>query len=98
MRLEKKTIETLETAKRQEEFYDSGFNQRGSFGVRVSRGGRKVFFLIYPENGRRKRVTLGTYPLLSLEAAREEALRVLRVGRASDVPRNFRELAALFLK
>ncbi len=98
MRFDDEVVAGLSTPKAQEEFYDSAFNQSASFGVRVSKGGRKVFFLIYPVNGRRRRVTLGNYPLLSLEDARNEALHILRYGPGSEVPRTFGELLELFLR
>ncbi len=51
------------------------------FGIRVSSTGRKVFFLAYRKNGRRRRYTIGTFPQLSLADARE---RVLAVRRDTD--------------
>src|SRR5262245_20816062 len=43
------------------------------FGVRVSPGGRKSWFVIVRIGGCQKRVTIGTYPALSLAEARGEA-------------------------
>jgi hypothetical protein len=40
------------------------------FGVRVSPGGRKTWFVIVRADGRQKRVTIGTYPAVSLAEAR----------------------------
>ena len=101
-------IERLSTMKGQEEFYDSGFKLGGSFGIRVSRHGTKAFFLIYPLHNKRKRITLGLYPVISLEQARQRACTALRRAEAGFDPaaekqhrRNaetFRELAMLFLK
>ena len=54
----------------QVEFYDASFAAPGSFGVRVNRGGRRSFFLILQVGGRRRRVTLGHFPTLSVEQAR----------------------------
>jgi site-specific recombinase XerD len=71
-------VKRLATARSQEEFYDSEFMGGGSFGVRVSKGGSKVFFLIYSIAGRRRRMTLGRYPLLSLEDARARAYEIIR--------------------
>lgn len=62
----------------QVDLYDRAFNAPGSFGVRVGRGGRRTFFLIYRINGVRRRVSLGSYPVVSLEAARSRALEILR--------------------
>jgi integrase len=48
------------------------------FGVRVSPGGRKTWFVIVRVDGRQKRVTIGTYPALSLAEARGEARKRIR--------------------
>lgn len=44
------------------------------FGVRVSQGGAKTFVMMHGE--RRKRESIGRYPMLSLAEARDEAKRV----------------------
>ncbi len=90
-------LATVSTERSQQEFYDDSFVFGGSFGVRVSRSGRRVFFLIRSSGGRRKRVTLGTYPLVSLAEARAAALRVLRSGETDNPPERFSELCDLFL-
>jgi integrase len=85
MELEESKIGGLTTEKLQEEFYDSSFHAGGSFGVRVSGGGRRVFFLIYRLHGKRKRVTLGQHPSLSLAEARQRAQVITeQVGRGRD--------------
>lgn len=101
-------IEEVRTEKSQEEFYDSGFQGGGSFGLRVSKSGRKAFFLIYRLHNKRKRLTLGLYPVLSLEDARVlslQRLQAVTAGRdpAAEAKRarqygNFRELSARFLE
>ncbi|MCB1465579.1 MAG: tyrosine-type recombinase/integrase [Rhizobiaceae bacterium] len=45
--------------------------------LRVSESGRKVFYLIKRIDGQNKRIKLGTYPLISLEKAREKARQIL---------------------
>lgn|GEM_PF-6035938 len=80
-------VEGLSTQDAQEEFYDLSFIGGGSFGVRVSNRGRKSFFLIYSLHGKRKRLTLGSYPLVSLDEARKGALRLLREVRDGLDPR-----------
>jgi integrase len=46
------------------------------FAIRVSSTGRKVFVLAYRRNGRRRKLTIGTYPQVSLAEARARALAV----------------------
>jgi Arm domain-containing DNA-binding protein len=48
------------------------------FGVRVSPGGRKTWFVIVRVGGRQKRVTIGTHPALSLAEARGAARKRIR--------------------
>ena len=48
------------------------------FGVRVSPAGRKSWFVIVRVNGCQKRVTIGTYPAISLAEARGEARKIIR--------------------
>ena len=79
-------ISSLSTEKAQEEFYDSAFELGGSFGVRVSAGGKKVFFYIYSLAGRRRRMTLGTFPILSLSDARAKAAEVARLVETGRDP------------
>ena len=43
------------------------------FGVRVSPSGRRTWFLIVRVDGRQKRVSIGTYPAISLAEARAKA-------------------------
>ena len=50
-KLSDKLIRTLRTEKKSEEFLDDCFTH-GQFGVRVSSGGKKAFFLRYLVNGR----------------------------------------------
>jgi integrase len=45
-----------------------------SVGLRVAPSGRKTWFILYRAGGRLRRLTLGTYPVLSLADAREQAL------------------------
>lgn len=59
------------------EIYDAGFTLPGSFGLRIGAGGRKSFFLIFRLNGKRKRLTLGYWPILDLATARAMAVDYL---------------------
>ena len=46
---------------------------RPGFGLRVSAGGRKAWVFMYRHSNVKRRLTLGTYPALSLAEAREKA-------------------------
>ena len=48
------------------------------FGVRVSPGGRRVWFVIARPDGRPRRITISTYPALSLADARDQASKIIR--------------------
>lgn len=48
------------------------------FGVRVSPSGRKTWFVIARVDGHQKRITIGTYPAISLAEARNEARKIIR--------------------
>ncbi len=48
------------------------------FFLRISQDGKKSFGVMYRKSGRLRRMKLGTYPLLSLGKARNEATKVLR--------------------
>ena len=48
------------------------------FFVRISQDGKKSYGVMYRKSGRLRRMKLGTYPLLSLGKARNEASKVLR--------------------
>src|SRR5262245_58093244 len=57
------------------------------FGVRVFPCGRKTWFVTVRVNGRQKRVTIGTFPAISLSEARTEARMTIRnaqLGMLSD--------------
>jgi len=48
------------------------------FGLRISPTGRKAWFVVVRLDGRQKRVTIGTYPAISLAEARAEARKIIR--------------------
>jgi integrase len=48
------------------------------FGARISPTGRKVWFTVVRFAGRQKRVTIGTYPAISLAEARDAASKIIR--------------------
>ena len=64
------------------EVWDTAFP---GFGVRVTPNERKSFVLMYSTNGRKRRLTIGTYPALTLANAREKAREALRqIDRGID--------------
>jgi len=61
------------------------------FGMRVSPTGRKTWFVIVRLDARQRRVTIGTYPAISLAEARGEARKIIRdaqLGVLSDSKRS----------
>lgn len=85
LRLTDSALRSLKTSKVQEEFWDAGF-KGGGFGIRVSGStGEKRFVLRYTVDGKRKRMTLGTYPGVSLATARKAAREtVVAVDKGLD--------------
>ncbi len=67
-------VRVLTTDRQQEDFWDQSFR---SFGIRVSRHGRKSFVVMYSGPRGRRRMTLGSYPTLSLAEGRRRAKEVL---------------------
>lgn len=82
-------------------------NPRG-FGVRLSQGGQRSFFVMYRFEGRLRRHTLGRYPHLTLRDARQQAKNALHDvahGRdpgaqkqATRTAETFKELASKYLE
>ena len=70
VRLTDTFIRSLKPKKQRYDVYDA--SQPG-FGIRVATSGALSWVLLTRENGRRKRITLGRYPALSLSKAREAA-------------------------
>jgi integrase len=54
------------------DYWDAG---NPGFGLRVSAGGRKTWVAMYRHRNAKRRLTLGTYPVLSLADAREKAAK-----------------------
>lgn len=81
MRINKSSVESLPIPERQQagrtaqkKYYDD--NLKG-FGVRVTSGGTKAFFIEKLINRKLSRITLGHYPELTPEMARNKALQLL---------------------
>lgn len=71
VKLTDRTIKALRAPDRgQVDYFDT--NPRG-FGVRISQSGHRAFFVMYRAGGRLRRLTLGTYPHLTLASARQRA-------------------------
>ena len=78
------------------------------FGLRVSRTGRKSWFCMYRQGGRLRRLTIGTYPELTLADAREQAKGALHEAargadpaaekKAERLAETFGELAHAYLE
>ena len=69
-----------------------------AFGLRVSQGGAKTWTVVHGEQ--RKRISIGRYPVVSLQQARAEAKRVqveIAQGETGGVGMRFGEALALFL-
>lgn len=58
----------------QERYYDDSLK---GFGVRITSGGTKAFFVEKAVNRKLRRITLGHYPGLTVEMARKEAQKLL---------------------
>lgn len=69
IRLDARTVGALKVETRQE-FTDETLP---GFGVRVTPRGKKTWFVFFRINGRKRRITLGQYPHVSLASAREAA-------------------------
>lgn len=72
------TAKTLDALKGKERRYDVHDLHCPGLSVRVSESGRKTFSARFRFGVEQKRVTLGTYPRISLATAREKAIDILR--------------------
>ena len=101
-RLTDKVVQALRTSKVNEDFWDEIVS---GFGVRVSRVGRKTFFVRYRADGVQRRVRLGLYPRTKLREARDEAREILGIVVDGEDPQaegsgdfSFRDLAEVYLE
>jgi len=89
----------------QSDFWDT---RKPGFGIRVSKGGTKTWLLMYRQHGRKRRLTLGRFPDLSVADARARATGTLgdvvkganpaeERARAKADP-TFGELAELYIE
>lgn len=56
------------------------------FGIRLSKGGKKAWVLLYRVHGRKRRMTLGSYPALSLSDARMAAGKAIQAVQRGEDP------------
>lgn len=96
-----KFLESVKTEKLQEDFWDQ---KTSCLGIRVTKSGRKTWFVFYRFNGKKRRLSLGTYPALSLHEARQRALDTLKMSYLGTDPSRpqsdiiFRDLADKFME
>ncbi len=88
-----RALRSLSTDRLQEDFWDDLLT---GFGVRIAGSGRKTFVLRYRANGRKRRISIGTYPPWSLADARDKAKEILGQAAKGEDPQaaHKRELAA----
>lgn len=84
------TNKTILALKPQSKRYDIRDTYLPGFGVRVSPEGRKAFYAAYRYGIRQRRITLGTYPIVTLAEARERALETFRKVEQGIDPQNVR--------
>jgi len=100
-----RALRSLSTDRLQEDFWD---DLLAGFGVRIASSGRKTFVLRYRANGRKRRISIGTYPPWSLADARDKAKEILGQTAKGEDPQaahkreraaeTFGELAADYLE
>jgi hypothetical protein len=75
-------VETVKANERREEYRDT--DAKGLI-LRVTPGGIKTWALIYSHGRKKRRLTLGEFPAISLAKARELALEALaRIAQGHD--------------
>lgn len=90
VRLTHRGIASLKAGRWLTDYWDASL--RG-FGVRVTRTGEKSYVVRYLHNGRRRRLTLGRYPGLSLADARDRAKDILYAVHRGEDPQGEKEAA-----
>jgi integrase len=68
------------------------------FGLRLSVGGRMAWVVMYRHGNVKRRLTLGTYPALSLAEARKRARGALHAVQCDRAAETFEELAREYLE
>ncbi len=62
------------------------------FGLRVSQGGQKTWVVMYRAGGRKRRLKLGTFPLMGLADAREHQQPVAEHGMPAPLRMSYNGL------
>lgn len=82
IKLTHRSIATLTAGKWLTDYLDYSLP---GFGVRVHHTGRKAYFVRYIAAGKRRRMTIGAYPALSLADARDKAKQIIgRIASGGD--------------
>lgn len=83
MKFSDRFIRSLKTREKRYDLWEGNSHGLGTLGIRVSPTGRKSWIYFYRFNGRARRLTLGSYPKMSLQQANSafgDALRKLEMG------------------
>ena len=78
--------------KGQVDYWDTGLS---GFGVRVSQGGRRSWTVMYRVGRRKRRLTLGSYPPMTLAEARKDAKAALVVAQKGGDPAHEKKVARM---
>ncbi len=78
--------------KGQVDYWDTGLP---GFGIRVSQGGRKSWVVMYRVGRRKRRLTLGSYPPMTLAEARKDAKAALVVAQKGGDPAHEKKVARM---
>jgi len=81
MRISKRSVDTLEPADKRYFVWDDDL---AGFGVRVETSGRRTFICRYRADGARRQFTIGKHGVITAEAARAEARRILSSATLGD--------------
>ena len=76
----------------QVDYWDTGLP---GFGIRVSQGGRKSWIVMYRVGRRKRRLTLGSYPPMTLAEARKDAKAALVVAQKGGDPAHEKKVARM---
>ena len=89
-------------AEGQVDYFDTNrLGDNRNFGLRISYGGRKTWFVMYRHNGKLRRLKIGVYPDMGLADAREtadEQVKAIIDGKDPAAERQARKRAGTFGK